>query len=853
VVLAGLAGSILGSAGGAHATEAQCRKMVAGKGATFYLAVAKGFASCSRKLAAGLACDTAARDAKIQTRVASTRASLLAACDASVATALGFAAPGDLAVRVAGVGAGEGRQVTDSVFGRIPSERSTSAIKCGFDVTTQVGKAGKKLIKTLAPCGSTCSASALAAVDSAYALAATKITAQCAPGDLASLVGSDPTGYLVTMRSGAQRLVDALHPGATPVVSVVTPLPGTVVVPPGLPVSVNVVAQVVNVPHAGYLNSLRVAGEDATLDVSSGRFSQTVTVHNPRVPTVPLFIEARTTLGTVATTTNVRFDLSSLTPDVVIAAPLSGSITSGSSIAVSGQVIGNRAAASVLLVAGTPTSFDPATGNFSTVVPLGSSGVNIVEAEVRSLELGTSGTDSVVVLTGAALPLTSRVPGANTNRLNNSGFQQVRGVIQADLVPAFAPVNFLGQKAGPGTITEFSTGTKTVDVFGGGANTVTAVVSIDAFHIRVSGVGPFNSCDGVFDATNVTITTQANLVGQLQASVTNSDVIYTGAVATLHGNILCGVANLFELEGDFEAPLTAAFESRIPAAFNDALAGINISGPIGAALDVQIDASYADIPEDASGVSFLVDANMIALDPVPDAPAITQTLVPAAVGPPVLGPLVPGTSTPYDLGFCLSDGFVNRAMAAFMLQGRFNQSLTAVPVGGTTIPLTTTVVSTLLGDPSYAAACPGCNVTLVLRPTAGAVAHAPRPGESASVGLVIPNYRIDVVADDAGTPELLVSGVVTFDLPLTLNVSGSTIAPAVGTIVVSNVKLTSNPIGASETAFANGIARLFPLAAQALGALFGEIPLPSFQGLQVVGVASGYNVSCTAIYLDLQP
>ena len=64
--------------------------------------------------------------------------------------------------------------------------------------------------------------------------------------------------------------------------------------------------------------------------------------------------------------------------------------------------------------------------------------------------------------------------------------------------------------------------------------------------------------------------------------------------------------------------------------------------------------------------------------------------------------------------------------------------------------------------------------------------------------------------------------------------------------------MSANPIGADEGAFAAEVAELFPLAAQSLGALFGEIPLPEFQGLTGTGAGAGYNVSCTAIYLNLQ-
>lgn len=850
-MLAMLQALLLVLGGIAGATETQCRARVAAKGSAFYFSTARQFNACSKRVATGVTCNEATRDAKLQAKLASTRVAVQSVCDAATAAALGFASSGALAIRVAGTAAGEGRQVTDAVYGRTPAPLSSGDSACASVLAIQSGKAGKRLVKTLVPCGAACGPAQQATVDQAFATAATAINRRCTGAQVAALTGTDLATHLAATRLGAERVVAALAPGSNPLVSVVTPTPGTILVPPSLPATVDVAAKVLGVPHAGYVNSLEVAGNDTTFDDATSQFEHALLVPSPPA-TLAIFLRARTTLGTVSTTANVRFNLGTLAPSVVITSPVSGTITGGSAVTVSGQVLGDLGEADILLVDGALTSFDPGTGAFSRSVSLGAGSVHIIEASVESLGLSTQNQDSVVVLKGAALPLSLRVPGANSNRLNNSGFEDVEGVVQTMLEPAFAPANFIGDEAGGGTITAFSTGSKNANVFGAGVNTVTAEISINTFHLEVDGLT--FGCEAEYDASNVLITANVNLVGQLQVSINTSDVVFTGGSAELQGGFLCDFVDLFltNLEGDMEAQLKAAFQAELPGAFNGALAGINISGPIGAALDVNIDAVYANIPEDSQGVTFLVDSNVIALDPIPDAPPITESLVPTPPGPPVLGPTIPGTGTPYDLGFCLSDGFVNRAMAAFMLQGRFNQSLTEVPVGGTPVPLSTVILGFLLGDPAYNAACPNCPVTLVLRPTAAAVARAPIPGESASVVLVIPNYRIDVVADASGTPLPLVSAHVTFDLPVTLNVAGAAIVPVVGTLSVANVEVSDNPIGADEGAFASEVAELFPVAAQSLGALFGEIPLPEFQGLTVTGAGSGYNVSCTAIYLNLQ-
>ena len=292
----------------------------------------------------------------------------------------------------------------------------------------------------------------------------------------------------------------------------------------------------------------------------------------------------------------------------------------------------------------------------------------------------------------------------------------------------------------------------------------------------------------------------------------------------------------------------SGFEATLPQLVSDALADIDV-GDAFSALGVDIDGDYQAVTEDTTGITFEVDANITALDPVPDAPVITHTLIPASVPPPVLGPTVPGTSTTYDFGLCMTDGFVNRAVAAFMQQGRFNQSIDNVP--GTTVRLLTSLLNIATGDQAYGDDCPGCAATLVLKPTAAAVARAPQAGEDGTVTLIVPNYRLDVVVDDAGAPRTQLSALVTFTLPITLSASEASIAPSAGTLVVDNIRVINNPIGADEAKFADVAAGLFPDAAATLAGVFGSIELAPFEGLNLTARGSDYNVSCTGLYMNL--
>lgn len=868
---------VLAAPTAAHAAAAslECKKQAAAMASSLYGFAAKQFRSCSKRVAGGESCVTATRNAKVAGRLAKAQSAILKACSATDATAQGFANLDALAVRVAGAANGEGRQVADSIYGRVPASLPPEESACAAKITSEVRRVGKKTIKDLILCGgvSVCGRD----LDDDWDLAKVRASSKCAPAAIQSLISGDLSAHVQVMRAGAER-VAALAPSLNPVVSVLDPVPGVILTPPGIPFDLDVEGVVVNVPHAGYVNSFEIDGEEASFDQASAAFSRAVEIDNPGGPALSIFLKARTTLGTVATTASVRLNLGSLAPDVVITSPASGTITAGSSITVSGQVTGDLSKVDQLVVAGQVTSFDDVTGAFSHNVSLTSEAVQILAAEVPSDALGTRNTDSVVVLKGIAWPFVDRVPGANFNRLNNTGFERVSGLLAAGLDTAFAPLNVIGQPAAGGIVAEFSTGTKTVQAEGAAAQTLSMQLSIEDFHLVVIGIQG-GGCVGTFDA-DLSISLRGDLEGtvvggrqQLGMTVSLVDVAYTSSVAALSGqggwcSLLEDLLETFTgaIESDFEVALTESLSETLPGQINDALGGLDISGPIGAALNVEIDARYASISEDTDGVTFTVDSNVLPIfcdcnplddpdcppcEPPPDLPDIKYTLLPASAGNPNLGPRIPGTLTPYDLAFCLSDGFLNRAIAAFMRQGMFNQTITQIPFGANVLDLNTGLIGGLMTDSAYGTACPGCGVTLVLKPTAAAVTRPSEIGEDGIVTLIVPNYQIDVVAEDDGRPVSLLKALVTFELPIQLDVAGNTIAPSIGTLVVKNVSVTSNPIGANEAAFEVKAALLFPRAAEALGGLFAEITLPSVEGLTLTAVGAGRNVSCTAIYMRL--
>src|SRR5262249_32119677 len=151
---------------------------------------------------------------------------------------------------------------------------SANQLKCASLIAKQVKSAGKKYIKTLMTCGQFCSALDQMTANSGFDSATTRITGSsyCDAATLSALLPGGLNSHITTVKAGAQRAVNGLTPGANPVVSSFSPLPGTVLNPLSLPANVQVLSVVSNVPHAGYVSQVEINGAVATYNQLSGRF-----------------------------------------------------------------------------------------------------------------------------------------------------------------------------------------------------------------------------------------------------------------------------------------------------------------------------------------------------------------------------------------------------------------------------------------------------------------------------------------------------------------------------------------------------------------------------------------------------
>jgi hypothetical protein len=243
----------------------------------------------------------------------------------------------------------------------------------------------------------------------------------------------------------------------------------------------------------------------------------------------------------------------------VITSPFSGTISPGSTITVSGKVIGNLAQADVLQVGGQITTFNPATGDFSRSVTLGSSLVQFVAADVTSVALGTTKGDSIVVLRGTPWPIGERVPHAVFSRLNDSGLQAIKPLVAGALDDALDPAKIIGQSIADGTVCGFSTGEKTIEVVeAAGADTVQLQLTIHDFHAEVCGLSGLG-CDVRFDADAVHVTAQGNLeadavTNDLKLVDIDATGLFTNPTVEITGGFgLCNLAGRVEVPNGFRA------------------------------------------------------------------------------------------------------------------------------------------------------------------------------------------------------------------------------------------------------------------------------------------------------------
>jgi hypothetical protein len=296
------------------------------------------------------------------------------------------------------------------------------------------------------------------------------------------------------------------------------------------------------------------------------------------------------------------------------------------------------------------------------------------------------------------------------------------------------------------------------------------------------------------------------------------------------------------VDGEGNTPIASAIET--------ALDGIEIAGPIGAALGVNLETPLFDIFEDTGGVTLGSDARVTASSPDPSAVDLTASYhVDQAF--PTFGPLAPN-GQPFELGICISASAFNQLLKAEVESGLLMTTITEFDFGQGPVPITAGLLATLL--PAFAILDPADLLQMDIRPTMApfVTGDAGPLGELATLRLA----HLEVSVVPTGDPTVVlaraaVDGVLGLDATFSAGDLSFVITPPVAQDL--SFTLVENPLLANEATLNLLLPQLLALAVPAIGDSLGTFPLPDFLGLQLSLVDIDRNGEFISLFLDLSP
>lgn len=310
-------------------------------------------------------------------------------------------------------------------------------------------------------------------------------------------------------------------------------------------------------------------------------------------------------------------------------------------------------------------------------------------------------------------------------------------------------------------------------------------------------------------------------------------------------------------------------DSAIAEAIETALAQISIAGSVGDAVKANLDAPFTQISEGGDAIDFRANADFFStfgtgpsdcVQP-PHAPDFTSSFdVPGAY--PTLGGTTPG-GAPYGLGLVISSSAFNQLLSVMTECGLLNQDLTEVPLGGSTLPVNSTVLAALV--PEFGTKLPaGTPMLIRIDPQAAPflTEAAGGPGGEAAE-LMLADLHVDFIQPVPATPtapasevtwlSLAVDAPLGFDLAFddAAGVLAPTITPPGAAAVTTRVN--TNAVGTDEATVTAVFSSLFPTFVGGLSSSFSAFPLPGFLGLDLQVLEVARHGNSYVLYANLNP
>jgi hypothetical protein len=580
---------------------------------------------------------------------------------------------------------------------------------------------------------------------------------------------------------------------------------------------------------------------------------------------------------------------------VSIDGPAHGIFSLAATSTVSGHTTGVGPAGADLTINGAPVALQP-DGTFSTSVPLSQGAIfNPIHARLSRRFDGRTAFDRVVVIAGASIPDGNPSPNGIGMRINDTGLDAVEPVATTliDIDPStfvtagtlvlddycyaplgsvcFGSVDVTISGTPPPTIgpVEIALDSQTGSVDGDiTLHDLRVTVNVDSatgipIHCSLHLTVPTTEIVGDYGLSPLAPQPSKVDVNQVGAvSVATSGVSHqtdcTGLLGDLTealiGQAIGDVGALFA-DGmeDFLNDVDAEGNTPIAGAIESSLAGVDIAGPVGSGLGIDLDAPFTGIFEDPIGITFAANVAATVAAPHPGAPAITASYhVNEAF--PTFGGTTPVQGLPYGLGLAISTSGFNQLLRSQIENGLLLTTLTDIDFGAGPVELTAGLLAAAF--PPFSALPPATPIAIRIAPTLAPVLTG-ASGPAGELGEVrMSQVHVEFV-QSAGLPGETVHLALAVDsrIGLDLAFEPGGIAFVLSTPLASDVTvaLLDNPLGVNEAVLQaflpSVIASFLPDIAGALQ----TFPLPQFIGLSLAGLEVSRNGQYYSIFADLSP
>ena len=571
-------------------------------------------------------------------------------------------------------------------------------------------------------------------------------------------------------------------------------------------------------------------------------------------------------------------ELSGCAPRPMILTPTHGDFTEAQSILVEGQV-DNIQLGNASLTIGEQSILINTDRSFSTQVTILPD--QIFQPIVATLTRNSDGqefNDRVVLIRGAAVPVGDNIDDGIGMRLTDTGLNFIEPVITGlvsidpkELIPDGTVFlsNYCYQDTWFGCLgrvdisIQHTSNLPRIDGFAlevdaqqdyvEGDITLTGL-AVRAKVTNATGVSVNCNIDIVAQGTGISgdyslepmqvLATKVDVVQQGSVSIATAGFSYTTSCSGLLGGIIESLIGAFvsDMEAlvsdglrDFLNAADGNSNTPIASAIETALDGIDLAGPIGEGLGLDLETPFSAVDEDSLGITFPIAASILGTVPDSEAPSFAGSL--SVNTPGVSWPeFVPGTQSPYGIALGFSPSTFNQFLTESVASGLLRLSLDQLEVGGVALPIDSTLLSAFL--PEFSALPALTPLEVRISPSlAPVVTEVEGPNDEVAT-LYLAHLLIEIVQPNAGDTVRL-SAAVDMELGLSLEAGSTGLDIQVSAPEAESIDVTvlSNPLQVVPADVESLLPLMIELALPALQGEFGSFPLPSFLGLSLEPVS----------------